>query len=154
MKTSERKQKGRRLQQWVANKLIFHFPGLTENDVRSTSMGAAGDDILLSEKALKYFPYHVECKNDEKKSVWSAMSQCEARADIHAPLVIMKKNYKKPLLVVNAEEALEKMGIAAKTIDVFEFMIKRYQAYLAASKQEKDFDKFVKEYDDGFKNTR
>ena len=59
-----RKAKGRHLQQKIRDDIINTFK-LTENDVRSTSMGAKGCDILLSENARINFPYAIECKSQE-----------------------------------------------------------------------------------------
>lgn len=79
MKTASAKQKGRKLQQEVAQK-IRETLNLPEEDVRSTSMGAPGVDILFSEKALEKFPFAVECKNQEALNVWKMMEQAEANS--------------------------------------------------------------------------
>ncbi len=81
MKTASAKQKGRKLQQEVAQK-IRETLDLPEEDVRSTSMGAPGVDILFSEKALEKFPFAVECKNQEALNVWKMMEQAEANSPI------------------------------------------------------------------------
>ena len=81
MKTASAKQKGRKLQQEVAQK-IRETLDLPEEDVRSTSMGAPGVDILFSEKALEKFPFAVECKNQETLNVWKMMEQAEANSPI------------------------------------------------------------------------
>ena len=51
MKPSSCKAKGRRLQQRVAQSIRDAFAGLAEEDVRSTSMGAGGEDVQLSSQA-------------------------------------------------------------------------------------------------------
>ncbi len=65
MRTSSAKAKGRRLQQKVRDLILETFSELEEDDVRSTSMGASGEDVLLSPLARKKFPFSVECKNVE-----------------------------------------------------------------------------------------
>jgi hypothetical protein len=93
MKTQSAKSKGRRLQQQVA-KDITESLLLEADDARSTSMGAAGSDVLLSPKAQKDFPFYVECKNQESLNVWSAIAQAEAGSvgsGLH-PLVVFKRN--------------------------------------------------------------
>ena len=102
MKTSSAKSKGRRLQQWVRSLLIKTFD-LEPDDVRSTSMGANGEDILLSSNARVIFPYSIECKNVEKLNLWEAWKQAEANAGGYEPLLIIKRNRQKPLAVVDAE---------------------------------------------------
>ena len=101
MKNQSAKSKGRRLQQWVCAKLLEYLD-LGERDVKSTSMGASGADVILSEKAFKLFPYDVECKNVEKVNVWAAYEQASVRAS-GEPLVIIKRNRQKPLALVDAE---------------------------------------------------
>jgi len=64
-----RKSKGRRLQQFVRDMILENFDHLEPDDVRSTSMGAGGEDVLLSPAARKVFPFSVECKNVEKISL-------------------------------------------------------------------------------------
>ena len=104
IKTSSAKAKGRRLQQLVRDKILEIFPKLTSDDVRSTSMGATGEDILLSSAARKLFPYSVECKSRKNIAVYSdydqAQNNCPAGAE---PLVIMKANRRKPLALVDAD---------------------------------------------------
>ena len=107
MKTSSAKNKGRKLQQWVVEQVrnIFH---LTENDVFSRSMGATGADVFLSEKGYVKFPYDVECKNTERLNVWSAWDQAVANTSkSRRPLLVIKKNRRKPLVVMDAEEFFE-----------------------------------------------
>jgi len=69
VKSQSCKSKGRRLQQAVRDLILENFKDLEEDDVRSTSMGAGGEDVLLSPKARKYFPFSIECKNQEKINV-------------------------------------------------------------------------------------
>ena len=103
MKPQSAKAKGRNLQKWVRDLILESFPALEPDDVRSTSMGAGGEDLLLSPAARRLFPYSVECKNVEKLNVWSAYEQAEANSGEHEPLLIMKKNRKNPLVVIDAE---------------------------------------------------
>ena len=103
MKTSSCKAKGRNLQKWVRDLILESFPSLEADDVRSTSMGAGGEDVQLSPAARKLFPYSVECKSVEKLNVWAAYEQAEANSGEHEPLLVMKKNRKKPLVVIDAE---------------------------------------------------
>ena len=107
MKTSSAKNKGRKLQQWVRDKIrrIFNLP---EADVSSRSMGAAGVDILLSKDALKVFPFSVEAKNTESLNVWKAYEQATMNTLPNTyPLLVIKRNNTDPLVVVNAELFLE-----------------------------------------------
>ena len=106
MNTQSAKAKGRRLQQWVRDKLIEQ-KGIKEDDVQSRSMGAGGEDIILSSDARHYFPYSIECKNQEKLNVWKAYEQAESNSGKYEPLLIIKKNGKEPLAVVSAEHFIK-----------------------------------------------
>jgi len=103
MKTQSAKAKGRKLQQMVRDLILETFTDLEADDVRSTSMGAGGEDLQLSPAARRKFPYSVECKNCERLNVWGAYEQAEANSGKHEPLLIMKKNRKKPLVVLDLE---------------------------------------------------
>ena len=102
MKTQSAKAKGRRLQQWVRDKLVEELKVHPE-DIESRSMGAGGEDLIMARAAREKFPYSIECKNVEKLNVWEAYSQAESNSGDYEPIVVMKKNNKKPLVVVDAE---------------------------------------------------
>ena len=104
MKSSSGKAKGRRLQQWVMNLILDRFTGLEPDDVTSRSMGAGGEDILMSPKARSKFPFSIEAKNTERISLYKFYDQAvENSRDSHEPLLIVKSNGKKPLAVVDCE---------------------------------------------------
>jgi hypothetical protein len=79
------------------------FEGLSDRDVRSTSMGATGVDVQLSTRGAEVVPYSIECKNHEKIAVYGWYEQAVENAEGLEPLVILKSNNKKPLAVVDAE---------------------------------------------------
>jgi len=106
MKTSSKKNKGRVLQQWVRDRLLELSDELEPDDIRSTSMGAGGEDVQLSPAARKQFQISIECKNVEKLNVWDAYQQACENAGKYTPILVMKKNRKKPLLVIDAEYGL------------------------------------------------
>jgi hypothetical protein len=90
--TQSRKQKGRRLQQYIVDKIRELHPSLTERDCSSTPMGVSGDDVQLSEAAAKLFPFSVEAKNTEKLNIWAALEQSESGNRDLTPLVVFKRN--------------------------------------------------------------
>jgi hypothetical protein len=102
MRPQSAKAKGRRLQQWVREQLIEHLEVHPE-DIESRSMGAGGEDLIMARAAREKFPHSIECKNVEKLNVWDAYEQAEANSGDYEAIVIMKKNGKKPLVVVDAE---------------------------------------------------
>ena len=108
MKPQSAKNKGRRLQQWVRQALISLL-GLDPADIESRSMGAGGEDIMLSASARKKFPYSVECKNTESLNVWKAYQQAKANCGEYIPMLVIKKNREVPLVVVEAEHYFNKL---------------------------------------------
>jgi hypothetical protein len=102
MKTQSAKAKGRRLQQWVRDQLIEELDVHPE-DIESRSMGAGGEDLIMARAARQKFPYSIECKNVEKLNVWDAYLQASENSGDYEPIVVMKKNGKKPLVVIDAE---------------------------------------------------
>ena len=102
MKPQSAKAKGRKLQQWVRDKLIVHL-SVHPEDIESRSMGAGGEDLIMARAARQKFPHSVECKNVEKLNVWDAYEQSASNCGDYEPIVIIKKNGKKPLVVIDAE---------------------------------------------------
>jgi len=101
MKTQSAKAKGRKLQVFVQDN-IRRACNLKPDDVQSRSMGASGEDIMLSTSARHVFPYSVECKNQERINIWNAYEQALINAGNHEALLIIKRNNSKPLAVVDA----------------------------------------------------
>jgi hypothetical protein len=102
MKTQSAKAKGRRLQQWMRDILIERLD-IHPEDIESRSMGAGGEDLIMARSARERFPFSIECKNQEKINVWESYKQASANAKgIHEPIVVIKKNGEKPLVVIDA----------------------------------------------------
>ena len=107
MKSRSAKNKGKRLQNQVRDLLLEKFQQLEEDDVRSTTMGDSGEDILLSTAARRLFPFSVECKNQEKLNIWSSLEQAENNSGKHTPLLIFKRNRTKTYAVLELNELLK-----------------------------------------------
>jgi len=102
MKTSSAKQKGRKFQQWVRDQLIEQLDVHPE-DIESRSMGAGGEDLIMARAAREKFPYSIECKNQESLNIWKAYEQATENSGNYEPIVFIKRNNQKPLVVVDAE---------------------------------------------------
>lgn len=102
MKPASAKNKGRILQQWVRDHILATFLQLEPDDVRSTSMGATGEDVMLSPTARRAVPYQIECKNKATSQIHTYYEQAKTHGK-HEPLVIVKQDRKKPLAIVDAE---------------------------------------------------
>lgn len=103
MKASSAKAKGRVLQQWMANEILKRYSTLTPDDVRSTSSGANGVDVQLSQAAQKLFPFCIECKNIAAFTGYRYFDQAVANTTKGEPLVVVKANRRRPLVLIDAE---------------------------------------------------
>ena len=102
MKTQSAKSKGRRLQQWMRELLIEELDVHPE-DIESRSMGAGGEDLIMARAARTKFPYSIECKNQESVNVWKAYEQAQENSGDYEPIVVLKRNKSKPLVLIDAD---------------------------------------------------
>lgn len=107
MRPSSAKAKGRRLQDWIRDKLLSTFGSLEGDDVKCAIMGESGEDIHLSPAARKMFPFSVEAKNQERINIWKAIAQAEQNAkEGTTPLLVFKRNHSKVYAVLDFEDLL------------------------------------------------
>ena len=97
------KSKGRTFQQYICKRILDWFPSLEPDDVMSKSMGAGGEDVMLSPAARKLLPISIEAKNQEKVSLWASWIQAQANAGKYNPVLIIKRNRTKPITVIDLE---------------------------------------------------
>ena len=107
MKTRSAKNKGKRLQNSVRDTLLETFNTLEPDDITSAVMGDSGEDIQLSPAARKLIPYSIECKNQEKLNIWSALEQAEEYSHKGTPVVVFKRNRSKTYAVIELKEFVE-----------------------------------------------
>lgn len=78
------------------------FPTLEPDDVKSTSMGSAGEDIQLSPKARKMLPISIEAKCQESLNFWAAYEQSKVNAKgKYIPVVMAKRNRTEPVVMLS-----------------------------------------------------
>ena len=108
MRTSSAKAKGRRLQDWMKEKLITMLGLHLDTDlIKTAMMGESGADVRLISSVQHKFPFSIECKNQEKyKGVYSALDQAATHSSME-PLLVIKMNHRKPIIVLDAEYFLE-----------------------------------------------
>jgi|TARA_B000000557_G_scaffold95406_1_gene77020 hypothetical protein len=106
MRPQSAKAKGRRLQQQFRDLLIEKLD-IHPEDIESRSMGAGGEDLIMARAAREKFPFSIECKNVEKLNVWEAYNQAKENSKDYEPIVVMKKNNQKALVVLDAEKFVE-----------------------------------------------
>lgn len=109
MKTSSCKAKGRSLQKWLVENLTYIF-NLEEGDCTSRSMGAGGEDVLISPIARGKIGASFECKNMARFSIYKYYAQAKGNASKYEPILIIKQNRSTPLAVVDAEWLLNLMA--------------------------------------------
>ena len=59
--------------------------------------------ILLWQETRETFPYSIECKNQEKINLWESYKQATENSGKYEPVVFIKRNNHKPLVVVDAD---------------------------------------------------
>lgn len=116
MKPQSAKAKGRLLQQKVRDSIIEKFE-LLPADVRSTSMGAPGEDIQLSTYARLRFPYSVECKSYARIGVYNWYFQAVDASKGYTPLLVVKQNNAIPLAILSWEDFLKLQRQATEDIN-------------------------------------
>ncbi len=110
MKPSSAKGKGRRLQNYLKDKLYDYFPSLRKGDVKTAVMGESGEDIILSPAARDVIPFSFECKNQERLNIWESLSQAEDNCEEYTPAVVFKRNRTKTYIALELEEFLKIIG--------------------------------------------
>lgn len=112
MRPRSAKAKGKRLQNKVTKLLQEKYSSvLEEGDFKSTTMGEHGMDVQLSPSARKIFPFAIECKNQEAyKKLYKDYNQSSYNSnDKVEPIVILKINNEKPLVVMDATYFLDRI---------------------------------------------
>jgi hypothetical protein len=85
-------------------------------------MGAGGEDLIMARAAREKFPYSIECKNQESLNVWKSYEQAESNSGDYEPVVFIKRNKQKPLVVVDAEYFIKLHARVAKEYDIDELL--------------------------------
>lgn len=90
----------------IRDLLLKEFPELEPDDVKSTSMGAQGEDVQLSPAARKLIPYQIESKNKATSQIHTFYSQAKTHGK-HEPLVVVKMDRDIPLAIVSLTHFLK-----------------------------------------------
>tara|TARA_R100001594_G_scaffold55289_1_gene88852 strand:- start:79 stop:444 length:366 start_codon:yes stop_codon:yes gene_type:complete len=113
MKTSSAKAKGRKLQDWVKDRLLNYFWDFCDDEyeleaeITTAVMGENGADVKISTAYEGLFPFSIECKNQEKfHGIYKMIDQAKGHKDL-PPLVFIKMNRRKPLVILEADQFFE-----------------------------------------------
>ena len=107
MKQISRRQKGRKLQSILRDKLLKAFPHLHHIDLKVGKNGSNGEDLKISRIGRRLIPYQFECKNQEKfKILYSFYDQASGHGK-HEPVLIVKQNTRRALAVIDLDQFID-----------------------------------------------
>ena len=106
VKARSAKNKGKRLQNILRDKLVELYPEL-KDDIGSQIMGMTGEDIVLTPHAKTLLPYSFECKNVEKLNIWSALEQTSKNCEDRIPALVFTRNYTPTYVALPFEHLIE-----------------------------------------------
>ena len=105
MKQRSRKIKGRRLTNYVRDRVLKAFPHLKRKDVLCTENGQPGPDLVMSKVAHQLCPWTFEMKNQEKlKGMYSWYRQASKGSGRLSPVVVCKRNTQDPLVIISFDD--------------------------------------------------
>lgn len=113
MKTRSAKNKGMKLQKWVASQIckLFNLEfdnRLDDSYIQSRTCGLSGTDIILRGYVKDKFPYAIECKNTETVSLYKFIEQAKQNtSDNEKWMVVHKKNRSEPIVIISADHFFE-----------------------------------------------
>lgn len=104
---ASRKAKGRNLQNLIRDKLVEHFVTYGKqcqaDDLTSTVMGESGADIKLSPRGKEVIRMSIECKAKKTHGVYKYYEQAKGHYPELEPVVFIKQDRSKPLVIVDAD---------------------------------------------------
>ena len=106
MKPRSAKNKGARLQKWVAEQIsiLLNIPVDKDGDIESRPMGQPGVDVILRGQARKLFLFSIECENAERWDIHNKIKQAKSNQMPNTEwLCFFKRNKEKPIIVMDAE---------------------------------------------------
>ena len=75
-------------------------------------------NLIMARAARQKFPYSIECKNQESVNIWKSYEQAESNAGDYEPVLFIKRNNQKPLVVVDADYFVSLHNRVAKEYDM------------------------------------
>ena len=106
IKIKSAKAKGRACQKWVCEKIgmLLNLPWGRDELIAPREMGQSGTDVRLVGKALKEFPFSVECKWQETWSVGAWIEQAKSNMKSGTDwLLILKRRNERYVAVLDAD---------------------------------------------------
>lgn len=110
MLTRSAKNKGKKLQNLVRDKLHERFPKWKDY-IKSTTIGESGEDVQIVGAARIAIPFAIECKSRKAIAVYKDFEQAKSHAikdgNVRYPLLVIKQNASKPLAVIDLDVFLD-----------------------------------------------
>lgn len=107
IKIRSRKNKGSNLQKWICEKIskLLNIPYEQSDDqclIHSREMAQKGTDVILRGKALKEFPFSIECKSSEQFNIKSTVEQAKNNQikSTEWMVVYKRKSFKNPVVII------------------------------------------------------
>ena len=113
--------KGKRFELSIANKLKELFKVKVRRTPLSGGMDFKGDIICIDDNSI-ISEYSFECKNQEKINIWESYKQADENSNSYEPVVVLKRNKHKPLVLVDAEYFVELHNRVAKELTIDELL--------------------------------
>jgi len=107
MKQISRRQKGRKLQTIVRDKLLKAFPHLHPADLKVGKNGSNGEDLKISRIGRKLIPFQFEAKSQQKFKVLYSFYDQASRHGEHEPVLIVKQNTRRALAVIDLDQFID-----------------------------------------------
>ena len=107
MKQISRRQKGRKLQTIVKDKLLKAFPHLHPADLKVGKNGSNGEDLKISRIGRRLIPYQFECKNQEKFKILYSFYDQATRHGKHEPVLVVKQNTRRALAIIDLDQFID-----------------------------------------------
>ncbi len=98
------KAKGRRLQNWTAEKIsqITGYEFGKDKPIEPRPMGQSGTDVRLESNVYNLFPFYIECKFQEHWNIPEWIEQAKKNSKNNHWLLICKKSRSEPVIVLDA----------------------------------------------------
>lgn len=102
-----RKAKAGKLQNWIRDKLIQY--GIPAKSLRCAIMGETGADVkILTPATYNRFPFKIEAKCRQNiKTLYELFAHAERHKAKGSPMLVLKRDRDKPLVVLDAEEFIK-----------------------------------------------
>ena len=112
-------KKGKRFELQIAKYLSREFETSIRRTPNSGGLSIKGD-IMATQGILSEFNW--ECKNQEKINIWESYKQADENSNSYEPVVVLKRNKHKPLVLVDAEYFVELHNRVSKEYTIDELL--------------------------------